>query len=86
MPKKANLRVLAKTTRLQKRMPKSPTENENPLTLPEPIPTTEEVAKSFERDSQEKREKIKTRRQKPTNAPSPILAVHLLTNRSDVKT
>ena len=48
--KKANMRVLAKITRLQKRMPKSPTENENTLTLPEPLPTTEEAAKSFERD------------------------------------
>ena len=52
--KKANMRVLAKTTRLQRRMPKSPTETENPLTLPEPLPTTEEAAKSFERDSSQK--------------------------------
>ena len=54
MPKKANMRVLAKTTRLQRRMPKSPTETQNPLTLPEPLPTTEEAAKSFERDQPQK--------------------------------
>ena len=33
-----------------------------------------------------KSEKIKTKKQKPTNASSPTLAVHLLTSRSDVKT
>ena len=55
--KKANMRVLAKTTRLQKRMPKSPTENENTLTLPEPLPTTEEAAKSFERDQPHEKKK-----------------------------
>ena len=38
-------------------MPKSPTENENPLTLPEPISTTEEVAKSFERDQLQEKKK-----------------------------
>ena len=53
--KKANMRVLAKTTRLQKRMPKSPNENENPLTLPEPLPTTEDAAKSFEIDQPQKK-------------------------------
>ena len=55
--KKANMRVLAKTTRLQKRMPKSPTENENTLTLPKPLPTTEEAAKSFERDQPHEKKK-----------------------------
>ena len=55
--KKANMKVLAKTTRLQKRMPKSPTENENSLTLPEPLPTTEEAAKSFERDQPQEKKK-----------------------------
>ena len=55
--KKANMRVLAKTTRLQKKMPKSPTENENSLTLPEPLPTTEEAAKSFERDQPQKKKR-----------------------------
>ena len=81
------MKVLAKTTRLQKRMPKSPTENENPLTLPEPIPTTEEVAKSFERDSQEKKKRENQDEKTEANKrPLPTLAVHLLTSRSDVKT
>ena len=53
--KRANMRVLAKTTRLQKRIPKSPTKNENPLTLPEPLPTIEKAAKSFERDQPQKK-------------------------------
>ena len=44
------MRVLAKTSRMQRRWPKSPTETENPLTLPEPLPTKEEAAKSFEED------------------------------------
>ena len=56
-PKKANMRVFAKTTRLQKRMPKSPTENENFLTLPGPLPTTEEAEKSFERDQPQRKKK-----------------------------
>ena len=51
------MRVLAKATRLQKRIPKSPTENENSLTLPEPLPTTEEAAKSFERDQPQEKKK-----------------------------
>ena len=51
------MRVLAKTTRLQKRMPKSPTENENFLTLPGPLPTTEEAEKSFERDQPQEKKK-----------------------------
>ena len=38
-------------------MPKSPTENENTLTLPEPLPTTEEAAKSFERDQPHEKKK-----------------------------
>ena len=42
------MRVLAKTSQMQRRMPKSPTETENPLTLPEPSPTKEKAAKSFE--------------------------------------
>ena len=56
-PEKANMRVLAITTRLQRKMPKSPIKTENPLTLPEPLPTTEETAKSFERDSSQKKKK-----------------------------
>ena len=46
--KKANLRVLAKTTRLQRRMAKSPTEADNITTQRELVPTQEEAAKSFE--------------------------------------
>ena len=70
--KKANMKVLAKTTRLQKRMPKSPTENENPLTLPEPLPTTEEAAKSFERDQpQKKKEKKVSKRPFSDSSNSP---------------
>ena len=49
--KKANLRVLAKTSRLQRRMVKSPTEADNLPTRREPAPTQEEAAKSFERQS-----------------------------------
>ena len=41
-------------------MPKSPTETENPLTLPEPLPTTEEAAKSLERDSSQSKKKKET--------------------------
>ena len=33
---------------MQRRMPKSPTETENPLILPEPLPTKEEASKLFE--------------------------------------
>ena len=69
--KKANMRVLAKTTRLQKRMPKSPTENENLLTLLGSLPTTEkasgkeeEAAKSFERDQQQEKKKRKNEDEK----------------------
>ena len=69
---------MVKNSKLQKRQaPRNENEKKEP---------TKEVAKSFERDSQGKREKIKTRKQKPTNAPSPTPAVHLLTSRSDVKT
>ena len=49
--KKANLRVLAKTSRLQKRMAKSPTEADNLTTQRGPVPTQEEAAKSFEQES-----------------------------------
>ena len=62
--KKANMRVLAKTTRLQKRIPKSSTENENLLTLLGPLPTTEEAAKSFERDQQQEKKKRKNEDEK----------------------
>ena len=47
--KKANLRILAKTYRLQRRMAKLPTEDDNLPTRREPAPTQEEAAKSFER-------------------------------------
>ena len=49
--KKANLRVLAKTSRLQRRMAKSPTEADNLTTQRGPVPTQEEAAKSFEQES-----------------------------------
>ena len=77
-PKKANMKIMVKNSKLQKRQaPRNENEKKEP--------TTEEVVKSFERDSEEKKMKIKTRRQKPTNAPSPTPVVHLLTSRSDVK-
>ena len=49
--KKANLRVLAKTSRLQRRMAKSPTEADNLTTRRESVPTQEEAAKPFEQQS-----------------------------------
>ena len=77
-PKKANMKIMVKNSKLQKRQaPRNENEKKEPK--------TEEVVKSFERDSQEKKMKIITRRQKPTNAPSPTPVVHLLTSRSDVK-
>ena len=36
-------------------MQKSPTENENPLTLPEPLPIKEEAVKLFKRDQPQKK-------------------------------
>ena len=50
--KKANLRVLAKTSRLQRRMAKSPLEADNLTTQRGPVPTLEEAAKSFEQESE----------------------------------
>ena len=78
-PKKSNMKIMVKNSKLQKRQaPRNENEKKEP--------TTEEVVKSFERDSEEKKKrKIKMRKQKPTNAPSPTPAVHLLTSRSDVK-
>ena len=46
LPKKANLRVLAKNSRLQRRMSKSSTEADSRR---ESVPTQDEVANSFER-------------------------------------
>ena len=46
--KKANLRVLAKNSKLRRRMAKSPTEADSPR---EPVPNQDEAAKSFERQT-----------------------------------
>ena len=46
--KKANLRVLAKNSKLQRRMTKPPTEADSPRV---PVPTQDEAAKSFERQT-----------------------------------
>ena len=62
--KKANLRVLAKTSRLQRRMAKSPTETDNLLTRREPALTQEEAAKSFERQSKTSEEKTRNNSKK----------------------
>ena len=63
--KKANFRVLAKTSRLQKRMAKSPTEADKLPTRREPAPTQEEAAKSFERkQSKTSEEKTKNNSKK----------------------
>ena len=47
-PTKANLRVLAKNSKLQRRMAKSPTKSDS---LREPVPIQDEAAKSFERQT-----------------------------------
>ena len=57
--KNANLRVLAKNSRIQRRMSKTPTEADS---LREPVPTQDEAANSFER--QETTEKPATARKK----------------------
>ena len=62
--KKANLRVLAKTSRLQRRMPKSPTEADNLPTQREPKPTQEEAAKVFERQTKASEEAISKKNKK----------------------
>ena len=62
--KKANLKVLAKTSRLQRRMAKSLTEDDNLPTRREPTPTQEEAAQSFERQS--KTEENGNQKQKST--------------------
>ena len=64
--KKANLRVLAKTTRLQRRMAKSPTEDDNITTQRELVPTQEEAAKSFEQ--QPKIPEERARKQQQSNS------------------
>ena len=64
--KKANLRVLAKTTRLQRRMAKSPTEADNITTQRELVPTQEEAAKSFEQ--QPKIPEERARKQQQSNS------------------
>ena len=46
--KKANMRVLAKNSKLQRRMTKPPTEADSPR---EPVPTQDEAARSFERQT-----------------------------------
>ena len=55
--KKADLRVSAMTSRLQRRMAKSPTKADNLPIRREPAPTQEEAAKSFERQSKTSEEK-----------------------------
>ena len=55
--KKAHLRVLAKSFRLQRRMVKSPNEGDIFPTQRELAPTQEEAAKSFERQSKTAEEK-----------------------------
>ena len=62
--KKANLRVLAKTSRLQIWMAKSPTEADNLPTRREPAPTQEEAAKLFERQTKTSEEKISNKSKK----------------------
>ena len=62
--KKANLRVLAKTSRLQRRMPKSPTEADNLPTQREPKPIQEEAAKAFERQTKASEEEISKKNKK----------------------
>ena len=64
--KKANLRVLAKTTRLQRRMAKSPSEADNNTTQRQFVPTQEEAAKSFEQ--QPKLPEERTRKQQQCNS------------------
>ena len=63
--KKANLRVLAKNSKLQKRMTKSPTEAESPR---EPVSNEDEAAKSFERQTAIE-EKINNNNKKKENQP-----------------
>ena len=64
--KKANLRVLAKNSRIQRRMSKTPTEADS---LREPVPTQDEAANSFER--QETTEE-KTSNGKKENQPNKL--------------
>ena len=60
--KKANLRVLAKTSRLQRRMAKLPTEADNHTTQRELVPTQEEAAKSFEQESKTAEERTNSKK------------------------
>ena len=78
-PKKANMKIMVKNSKLQKRQaPKTRMRRKN-LRMKKWSSRLKEILKK------RKREKIKMRKQKPTNAPSPTPVVHLLTSRSDVK-
>ena len=85
--KKANLRVLAKNSRLQRRIAKSPTEADDLPTQREPAPTQDEAAKSFEQATTKARKKTSPRRKKlkPTNALSPTPAIHRPSSRRNAK-
>ena len=61
--KKVNLRVLAKTSRLQMRMAKSPTEDDSLPTQRVPVPTQKEAAKSFEQQSTTEEKTINSMKQ-----------------------
>ena len=63
--KKANLRVLAKNSRLHRRIAKSPTEADNLPTQREPAPTQDEAAKSFEQATVEQKTNNKNKKEKP---------------------
>ena len=60
--KKANLRVLAKNSKLQRRMAKSPTEADS---LREPVPTQGEAAKSFQRQTTEEEKQQQQQERQP---------------------
>ena len=74
--KKANMKILAKNSKLHRRQ--AP-QNENQQKEP---PTKEKVAKPFERDRHKKRRK----KIKPTNAFSPTPAIHRSTRRRNENT
>ena len=63
--KKANLRVLAKNSKLQRKMAKSPAEADS---LREPVPNQDEAAKSFERQTTIE-EKTNNKNKKRENQP-----------------
>ena len=69
--KQANMRISAKTSRMQKRMAKSPTKIDNPPSLLEPLPTQEKVAKSFEDNKKKQKKQSKVLAQYKINKNNP---------------